>query len=397
MHVTAAIRSVRRAVVAGAAAAAVLAAPAGAVPAPADPGAASPFYVAPAGGSTAPGAVLRRAALPRALWLPGTGRAWRVLYRSTGWRGRPVAVSGAVFVPAGRAPRGGWPVINWSHGTVGIANRCAPSFAGRSERDVTYLSGWLKAGYAIAATDYEGLGTPGPHPYLEGRGQASASIDMVRAARTVAPSLGRAWVEVGQSQGGQAALFTAMAATKRAPELRYLGAVATAPPSYWRVQLGAALTDSIRAALTPLVVRGLQVVEPRIDPADFLTADGLALLPVADTGCTKELVDAVLPLVGRRLLSGDPRSSSLLMGAINRHLEIPAAKLDRPLFVGQGQKDQIVVPAATDLLVAKLRRAGSRVRFDRYPDADHNGALTSSAAPVKPWVAALFRAAARRG
>ena len=339
--------------------------------------------------------MLRRAALPRALWLPGTGRAWRVLYRSAGWAGRPVAVSGAVFVPRGRPPRGGWRIINWSHGTVGIANRCAPSFAGRSERDIAYLSGWLKAGYAIAATDYEGLGTAGPHPYLEGRSEARASIDMVRAARAVVPSLGRAWVEVGQSQGGQGAIFTAMTATKRAPELRYLGAVATAPPSYWRVQLAAAVTDSVRAALVPLVVRGLQVVEPRLDPAQFLTADGLTLLPVADTGCTKELVDAVLPLLGRPLLAGDPARSAVLMRAIAQHVEIPAARLDRPLFVGQGQKDQIVVPRATDLLVAKLRKAGSRVRFDRYPDADHNGALTSSAEPVKPWVAALFRAAAR--
>ena len=52
---------------------------------------------------------------------------------------------------------------------------------------------------------------------------------MVRAARAVVPSLGRAWVEVGQSQGGQGAIFTAMTATKRAPELHYLGAGATVP------------------------------------------------------------------------------------------------------------------------------------------------------------------------
>ena len=41
--------------------------------------------------------------------------------------GKTVAVSGTVAVPKGKAPKGGWPVITWAHGTVGIADACAPS------------------------------------------------------------------------------------------------------------------------------------------------------------------------------------------------------------------------------------------------------------------------------
>ena len=44
--------------------------------------------------------------------------------------------------------------------------------------------GSCENGYAIAATDYPGLGTPGPHPYLVGDSEARAVIDSVRAARS---------------------------------------------------------------------------------------------------------------------------------------------------------------------------------------------------------------------
>src|SRR3954452_13619121 len=45
-----------------------------------------------------------------------------ILYRSTGIDGKPVAVSGTVSIPRGKAPKGGWPVVTWAHGTTGIAD-----------------------------------------------------------------------------------------------------------------------------------------------------------------------------------------------------------------------------------------------------------------------------------
>ena len=81
-------------------------------------------------------------------------------------------MSGTVSVPKGRAPKGGWPVISWGHGTTGIADACAPSRDSASNPahgliDYAYplLQRWLKAGYAVVRTDYQGLGTPGAHPY----------------------------------------------------------------------------------------------------------------------------------------------------------------------------------------------------------------------------------------
>src|SRR6476620_11741262 len=92
-----------------------------------------------------------------------------LLYRSVGVGGRPVAVSGTLAVPRGRPPRGGWPVISWGHATVGLADQCAPT---RSDVLKGYerplLRRWLRAGFAVVRTDYEGLGTAGVNPDLIG-------------------------------------------------------------------------------------------------------------------------------------------------------------------------------------------------------------------------------------
>src|SRR5439155_8955103 len=92
-----------------------------------------------------------------------------LLYRSASVDGSPTDVSGTLAMPKGTAPRGGWPVITWAHGTTGIADKCAPTRApNNGNYDHPLLQRWLKAGYAVVRTDYEGLGTPGPHPYLIG-------------------------------------------------------------------------------------------------------------------------------------------------------------------------------------------------------------------------------------
>src|SRR4029078_9309383 len=94
------------------------------------------------------------------------------------------AISGTVHVPQGKAPKGGWPVVTWAHGTIGRADACAPSSIGRpAQYDQKLLNGWLKAGYAVVRTDYEGLGTPSTHPYLIGRSEGHSVLDGARAAR----------------------------------------------------------------------------------------------------------------------------------------------------------------------------------------------------------------------
>ena len=67
--------------------------------------------------------------------------------------------------------------MSWAS-TSGIADSCAPSREPKGPYTfyaAPQFGAWLKAGDAIANTDYEGLGTPGVHPYLVGRSEAAAS------------------------------------------------------------------------------------------------------------------------------------------------------------------------------------------------------------------------------
>src|SRR5580693_6944148 len=71
----------------------------------------TPFYQASQrelGGP--PGTIIRSEPM---LFAPAGARAYRVLYRSTGLRGEPIAVSGVIVVPPGTAPAGGRPIVAW--------------------------------------------------------------------------------------------------------------------------------------------------------------------------------------------------------------------------------------------------------------------------------------------
>jgi pimeloyl-ACP methyl ester carboxylesterase len=156
---------------------------------------------------------------------PAGARAWRILYRSTLHDGKPVAVSGFVVVPDGPAPKEGRPVVAWAHGTDGGARRCAPSLIDDPARDLlTYftfespyqydvgipaLSAFVKAGYVVVATDYQGLGTSGVHQYAVGSTEARGVLDSARAIRQLsAAHASKNVVVLGWSQGGGASLFS---------------------------------------------------------------------------------------------------------------------------------------------------------------------------------------------
>lgn len=127
-----------------------------------------------------PGTIIRSQPIMGA---PRGASAFRVLYRSRGLHDEPIAVSGVIIVPRGRAPAGGRPVVAWAHPTTGIARKCAPSLRADFFRRIPGLGKMLERGYVVAATDYPGLGTAGPHPYMVGVSEGRAVLDAVRAAR----------------------------------------------------------------------------------------------------------------------------------------------------------------------------------------------------------------------
>ena len=208
-------------------------------------------------------------------------------------------MSGTVSVPKGRPPRGGWPVISWAHGTTGIADRCAPSLDspfdpahGLIAYAYPLLERWLKAGYAVVRTDYEGLGTPGAHPYLIGRSEAYSVLDAVRAARKLDTRLGRRVVIAGHSQGGQSALWAASLAGRWTPELKVRGTVALAPVSHLAEQtpLLPNLKDpGALSGLVAMILRGVDIAQPQLGVAAALTERAAALYPQTLTECIPAL------------------------------------------------------------------------------------------------------------
>jgi acetyl esterase/lipase len=325
--------------------------------------------------------------------------AYKVLYRSTKPDGTPIAVSGIVIVPAGQAPSGGWPIVAWAHPTTGVVSHCAPSLALFVFQQMAGSRKLLENGYAIAATDYPGLGTPGPHPYLVGDSEARAVIDSVRAARSF-PGLENStrYAVWGHSQGGQAALFTGMIAKSYAPELQLVGVAAAAPAT----DLSALMTDDLSTVggrnLTAMTMWSWarvfnapigQVVEPAAMP----TVDALAnqCIEGAFDLYVREKMSAPLAktfLSVKNPATVEPWKSLLLQNTAG---DLPT---ELPVFIAQGTADGLVRPAVTQAYKERLCRAGSKVKLLMLQGVSHGFAGYDSADAAVDWMADRFNESA---
>ena len=190
------------------------------------------FYTWPDTIPETPGRMLRSEPLEPGLGLINAGRQIRLLYSSTdGVDGRtPTVVSAAYYEPKGDPPADGWPVLAWVHGTTGLADICAPSIRTRYLFEIKYLDAWLAQGFAVVATDYQGLGTPGPHPYMQARPAAYSVLDSVRAVLHDQPHLVNRIIIAGLSQGAHAAFSTGGYAPIYASELNIRAIIALGIP-----------------------------------------------------------------------------------------------------------------------------------------------------------------------
>ncbi len=355
----------------------------------------SAFYTWEKEISAKPGMPLRSEPLPEPLGLPGAGVQIRMLYTSTdGVDGKsPAVVSGALFEPKGTPPPGGWPIIAWAHGTLGVADICAPSWSARSYRDVAYLNSWLSQGYAIVATDYQGLGTPGPHPYLNVRAEAYSVLDSVRAALAQDAKLADKIVIVGQSQGAGAAFGTAAYAPQYAPELKIRGTVATGIPYFGPKVPSGSAPDPTRVdtgiAYIFYFALSAQAADPSLVASDLFTPAALPLFEMARSSCIYSLEDDVS-------LEGLTDAASLrpaLQGVLGKHypeLFFPTLALKSPLFVGTGLADEDVRPIVQEALVKDSCAAGTIVEAHRYAGLTHSQTVNASLKDSLPFVQKVF-------
>ena len=363
-----------------------LVAPAGAAPAQ------NAFYDAqPDELPGSPGTLIRQEPVAGA---PAGAEAFRILYRSTGLKGEPIAVSGLVVLPSGAPPADGRPMVAWAHPTSGTVRKCAPSLARRKFDQIQGLQQMLGLGYGVVATDYPGLGAGGVHPYLVGESEGRAVVDSVRAARGMEGMGGDAYVVWGHSQGGQAALYAGLLSASYAPELKLLGVAAAAPAT----DLATLMRDDFSSMggknLTAMTLWSwAQVygapIQQVVSPEAMPTVDALA------NECIESLIDFL-----ERQFTGRPLDTVFLtvpdVTAVEpwktlMHDNTPGPLPDRmPVFLVQGDADTIVRPAVTETYRRELCKAGSPVRMVVLPGIGHAGVAHDAAGAAIDWMTSRF-------
>lgn len=326
--------------------------------------------------------------------LEGAGRTELLLYRSRDLHGKLTAVSGSLALPKGKAPKGGWPIITYAHGTTGAADACAPT-RGYDAGDLTsyaypLLQRWLKAGYAVVRTDYDGLGTPGVHQYLVGESEGRSVLDAVRAARAFSPKLSKRFVIAGHSQGGHAALFAAAAAPKYVPELRLRGTVAFAPASHLKTQFSALVNIKQAAGglggIVALGLRAIDTVDPSLGVPGLLTQRAAALYPQTKTRCYDALArpDSFggVPLDEFLDSSADLQP---LLNAIGEN-DPEHLRMRTPVRIEQGTADQTVFESFTKQLADEYAANNVRVIYRTYAGVSHGGIVDAAAGDASRWI-----------
>ena len=312
-----------------------------------------------------------------------------VLYSSRTTQGQPDAISGSVAVPKGKPPKGGWPVITWAHGTTGVADICAPSRdipgdpAGTGESYINGdLNAWLAAGYAVLRTDYEGLGTPGKHPYLVGTSEGRSVLDIVKAARQLDPRVSKRYLIAGHSQGGHAALFAAGLASSWGKGLQLRGTVAFAPASHILDQaslLPLLTTPSGLTALATLILDGASTQSTAININTILSDRALQFYPLLQSECLSRLgqTDQLGGIPPSQLERSGADTSALnpVLAAMN-----PAVRTAAPILIPQGEADTTVFPTFTNQLKDELIGLGDNVTYKTYPGVNHVGVTTAGEA-----------------
>lgn len=321
---------------------------------------------------------------------PKGSTGWNVVYVSETAPGRLAYVSGEIYLP----PRGGEAqrdVVLWNHETAGLADACAPSRRSAKEgghERVPALAALLARGYVVVASDYPGLGLPGPAFYMAGQPNARASLDMLRVARNFPGArASNRYVMYGWSQGGQTTMWAESIAGSYAPEFTGLGAALVAPAVRIRALTLNSMTTAENAGYVISTLPGIQASFPELRYADFLAPEAMEQLPVLANGCfdvwsaAAGVPDAYRP---DALVPGSPWWNA--MTAVDDF----APKGTMPFAIYQGNADTTTPPALTLRERTALCSAGNAVDYHAFDGLDHSAVVPEAASRLPGWFADRF-------
>lgn len=308
-----------------------------------------------------------------------------IVYTTTDQHGASAQASGALYLPPGLPPEGGWPLVVWAHGTAGTGDACAPSRRPQSERNTVYFDQILENGYAVLAPDYQGLGTRGQFSYYNANVEGMSILDAVAAMRATPFPLSRSWVVVGQSEGAHAAMSAAGLYSEKGGSATGLsGVVVTGlrtdpskslPEMFRRNSTG----SENQVAYAAYYLASLEELNPgSVTP--YLSDFGKEFVEKAAHECLSHLVERA---DGRRpsALVVDPdRPTPTFAEDVAALTGYPEDRFTSDLRIGYGTADIDVPPTDTEDYGKKVRQlnTGIQVTIQNYPGQDHSGAFLAS-------------------
>lgn len=341
----------------------------------------------------------------------------RIMYRSTDARGNPTVVTGTYFEPDNSWPGDGpRPLISYAPGTQGQGNQCAPSRM--FNQGIHYSGGWdimvnyeevfvatmVARGFAIVMTDYEGLGTPPMHTYVNRLAEGQAVLDAARAARhlpdtSLDPNGPVAFW--GYSQGGGATASAAELASAYAPELHVVGTYAGAPPADLKELLpyadGSALVGVVGYALN-----GVMDAYPEAAEAirSKLTPRGAAMLESTSRQCIGQtIIDFAFrhlqPYFTEdiwQLINEEPFNSLFELQRLGRY------QPNAPVLINSNRYDPLVPWTAANQLGRDWCALGADTEFRTNEEppflnklvVNHALPMLVDGEPAMQWIAARF-------
>jgi pimeloyl-ACP methyl ester carboxylesterase len=328
---------------------------------------------------------------------------YKVVYETIDPVGGRTIASGGLFLPQNAGNN--LPLFSFSHGTVTTTNDVASVLSNPpSETDWAGLA-FATSGYATVLADLLGLGSsPGLHPYLHARSEATASVDMLRAARNFCASnsiglSGQLFI-AGYSQGGHICMaLHRELETYHADEFTI---TASAPMAGPYDMSGTELNDILSPRCPPnpyyaayVLVAYQSVYSLAPSFCDMVLPPYCTTIPPLFNGNTGSgTINSAMPACGMSTIltpdalfsvTNDPASPLLLALRDNDLYQwTPIA----PMQMYHCDGDQDVLPANTQVAYSNfMARGATQVLppINPAPGADHSGCVLPSLIDAKTW------------
>jgi len=352
-------------------------------------------------------------------------QAWKIAYISSDVAERKTISTGLIVAPVGLAPKEGRPILAWVHGTTGSAQNCGPSqiinpasplneyflMNGNSWTDygIPNVEEFIKEGYVVVATDYQGQGGGGRHQYAIAGTNGRDAINSARAASSMKEvAAGKKTIIYGWSQGGGATIAAASLLNYQAQQgtaadnLEYLGFVGLAPDDIAAVlpksptdEVGASkIMNEFTQANVPniflfahyvMALWGSEAAYPNLKLTDILTEEGAKVVSqLASNKCVHVMADSFNYAYGDQytsLIKPQPTNSLAWINAFINS-SVKPVKPSAPVVIYWGTKDTAVPPVMHELYQKKMCAMGANVQRIQLPGEQTHFATPGVSAPM---------------